>query len=455
MRLFLITALIVHAAAAEVSVVDGFPKAREASGKSGRPLAVLVYGSDWHRASRTFATGFWQAAEFRAALESDFVLSAIDVPQNLDEEGRKAFDASVKGWDRKSVRSYPAIQIYGPDGHLLKTLSGRELREVSLSPATVAAQVDLIGRASRERDRLLREISELKDKPDEIAKRIDALNGLPIAPEKDAVKTFTELDPSDASGWAARLAFKDWEFIRGITGRIGKGETEAALTEVEAMLANDAYTPQQRCLILAAQGMLLTAIDRKDEAWEVYLQAWRLDPDGPNGKAVIRHGWRGVGKDLRAGVSPDSPRFGRSDMKNLTRGHAELTLSSSDPQSDHKADHASLFDGPMKDFAFHTREENAASATIDLGDVCQIDVVQILNRPQLKQRAAGLTLWLSEDGNSWKSCWQAETPAASWEIELAADGKPAPKARYLKLSLPGDRPGILHLRAVNAFGERP
>lgn len=58
-----------------------------------------------------------------------------------------------------------------------------------------------------------------------------------------------------------------------------------------------------------------------------------------------------------------------------------------------------------------------------LDEACHVEAVEVLNRGANAQRAAGLTLWVS--------------------------------ARYLKLGLPAGQRGILHLRAVNAFGRRP
>ncbi|MCU0797186.1 MAG: hypothetical protein MUF31_14775 [Akkermansiaceae bacterium] len=289
----------------EITEVPGFAKAREASAGSAKPLVVLVHGSSWHRASQLFTEKFWRAADFRAGIARDVVFTEIDVRQNPKEDEQKAFAEETQGWDRGTVRSFPAIQIYGPDGHLLESLGGSMLRELALSPPLVASKIDAIAAASAERDRLLGEMDQFKTNPEEAAKRIDALCRLPIRPETDAATKFRALDPTDRYGWAARHAFGGWEFIRATSDRIAKGETDAALVEVDAMLAESAYEPAQRCLILAAKGMLLAAKGEKEAAWAAYQEAHALDPRGPDGKAIIRHGYRTVGSSIPGATAPE------------------------------------------------------------------------------------------------------------------------------------------------------
>ncbi|MDF1754480.1 MAG: protein kinase [Verrucomicrobiales bacterium] len=62
-------------------------------------------------------------------------------------------------------------------------------------------------------------------------------------------------------------------------------------------------------------------------------------------------------------------------------------------------------------------------------------------------RAAGLTLWFSRDGNKWNRVWEANQVDSQWNIDL----KGGVQAQYLKLGLPAN--GRLHLREVVVFGE--
>lgn len=438
-------------AAAEIVSVPGFAAALEQTTTARRPLAVLVHGSAWQGASRRIAEQVWRTDAFRDGLTESFTLTEIAVDQAPDEAAKKTFAEATKGWDAGSVKTFPAVQVYGSDGHLLKTLAGRDLRDIAGSPDKLAAAVNDLGKASRERDRL-REAIAAKAGRGDVSSLIDAVCALGLAPEKDAVKKIRDIDPEDRSGWAARLSFTGWDFLRRTSERIGKGEATAALDEVESMLANEHYEPPQRSLLLAAKGMLLAALERTEEAWQAYQLAHAWDPDGVNGKAVIHHAHRTVGATLRVGPQADAAT---PQAQNLTRDRAKLAVISPDPQHDRPADHASLFSGPLKDFAFHTATIAGPHVVVDLQESCRLDTVQIVNRASHQERAAGLTLWLSADGREWRQAWEDKAAKPEWTVDLRADSGVGPEARYLKIGLPATSTGVLHLRAVNVFGTRP
>lgn len=441
--------------AADVKVVDGFAAALADSTAAKRPLAVLVHGSSWQGASRRLAETVWRAEAFRTGLRESFTLTEIAVDQNADEASRKAIGDATKGWDPATVTTFPAVQIYGTDGHLLRSFAGRDLRDIATAPESLAKAIDAVGAASRERDRLRVDIVATAGRRGDVAPLLDALGALDVRPEKDAAKRFRELDPNDRSGWVARLSFTGWDFIRGISERVAKGEAQAALDEVEGLLVDEHYEPRQRCLLLAAKGMLLATLDRTEEAWRAYLLAHAWDPEGVNGKAVIAHARRTVGGSLRIAPLADTATDEAARMSNLTRDRAVLRVVPSDPGHDTPANHRSLFSGPMKEFAFHSANAVGPHVIIDLRDTCRIDVVQVVNRQSHPDRAAGLTLWLSADGTAWRQVWQADRVAEEWTIDLRADGRDSSESRFLKVGLPTDREGVLHLRAVNVFGRRP
>jgi len=439
------------AVAADIVSVPGFAAAVEQTTAARRPLAVLVHGSAWQGASRRIAEQLWRTDAFRDGLTESFTLTEIAVDQSPDEAAKKTFAEATKGWDAGSVKTFPAVQVYGSDGHLLKTLAGRDLRDIAGSPDKLAAAVNALGKASQERDRL-REAIAAKAGRGDVSALIEDVCALGLLPEKDAVKKIREIDPEDRSGRAARLAFTGWELIRGTSERIGKGEATAALDEVETMLANEHYEPQQRCLLLAAKGMSLAALERTEEAWQAYQLAHAWDPDGVNGKAVIHHAHRTVGATLRVGPRADAAT---PQPQNLTRDRAKLAVISPDPQHDRPADHASLFSGPLQDYAFHTAAIAGPHVVVDLQESCRLDAVQIVNRTSHPERAAGLTLWLSADGREWRQAWEDKEAKPEWTVDLRAGSDVGPEARYLKIGLPATSTGALHLRAVNVFGTRP
>jgi N-acetylglucosamine-6-sulfatase len=106
-------------------------------------------------------------------------------------------------------------------------------------------------------------------------------------------------------------------------------------------------------------------------------------------------------------------------------------------------------DGTKKPHAFHTAEgAEEPHVVIRLDAPRRVRYVYIRNRTNgFHDRAEGLTLWLSTDGEAWEKAWQAKAVAEEWTVDL---GKLV-ACRYLKLGLP--RRGTLHLKRIVAFGK--
>lgn len=145
MRLFLgclIGLCNVSLALAAVPAFQAFPPAREAAARSGVPLVVCVHGASWQRASRTFVEEVWRSAALRRSLREQMVLGEVGIGQALDEQARQQQGVETKGWNDKTVKTFPALQFYSPDGHLLRTIAGEEFFAMGKTPETVAAQLD-------------------------------------------------------------------------------------------------------------------------------------------------------------------------------------------------------------------------------------------------------------------------------------------------------------------------
>lgn len=443
----LLTLQFAHAAPVRV---DTFVDALAEAKKSNRTIAVYVHGSSWHPASRLFGEKIWRSKSFTAALKHPVILTNIDIKQNLDKDTAKAEEEKYKGW--KAVTTFPAVQVYGPDGHLLKSYSGRELR-VLTTPESLADHLNFILTASEQRTNLLGELTKARadnDQKQELT-TLTRLIDLPLNNEDKIVEQLKKVDADDSSGWQARLSFRDWEFVRHISGLIGKNETKQALEEIDQLLTSSKHTVEQRCLILGSKGRALVAEGNLNEAWKAFQQAHAADPNGPNGKAMLRYGIRVAGIPLRETVPTGSALYGKDLGENLTRDYATFTLSSAD--SDDASQHASLFKGPYsgKGFAFHTAKEKGAHIIIDLQATCQLKALLITNRNNTHERAATLTLWVSTDQENWTQVWAAEKPEPAWDIILESPVA----ARYLKVGLNPETAENLHLRGVDAYGIRP
>jgi hypothetical protein len=434
---------------------DTFAEASALASKEGAPIVIYVHGSSWHPASRLFGEKIWSSAEFRSTLPDGVVLTDIHLKQLLDEEAAKAQAKELEGWNRKTIRTFPALQVFGADGHLLKTVQGREMREI-ISPAILSKIVQEALVSMAQRKDLLAEIEAARQKKD-AEKELEALIRLvelSLNPEEKIAEQLKAVDPDDRSGWQARLGFREWEFVRHISGMIKEGKTKEAVAEADRLLEISRHRPEQRALILGAKATVLVKQAKLSEAWVLFEEAKATDPEGPNGKAMWRYGVRVAGLPLRATLPKGSSLNGKELGENLSRGHASFTMSSS--QHDNPEFHSSLFGGPFapSGFAFHTGSEKDAHIVIDLQGECEIRALLVTNRASSKERAESLTLGSSSDGKEWQTQWQTQWQAGEvlpfWGIHLETPVK----ARFLKLGLDRKTPEFFHLTAVDIYGKR-
>ena len=110
---------------------------------------------------------------------------------------------------------------------------------------------------------------------------------------------------------------------------------------------------------------------------------------------------------------------------------------------------------PLSPYAFHTSHEDHPWWSVDLGEVCQVHQVVVMNRSQddwLAGRATPLVASSSLDGQLWSPVFT--TPDS---LIPGRNGKPlvwtAPRpltARFFRLSV--GKPGCLHLQQVRILG---
>lgn len=178
---------------------DTFAEASALASKEGAPIVIYVHGSSWHPASRLFGEKIWSSAEFRSTLPDGVVLTDIHLKQLLDEEAAKAQAKELEGWNRKTIRTFPALQVFGADGHLLKTVQGREMREI-ISPAILSKIVQEALVSMAQRKDLLAEIEAARQKKD-AEKELEALIRLvKQAKLSEAWVLFEEAKATDPEG---------------------------------------------------------------------------------------------------------------------------------------------------------------------------------------------------------------------------------------------------------------
>jgi hypothetical protein len=101
-------------------------------------------------------------------------------------------------------------------------------------------------------------------------------------------------------------------------------------------------------------------------------------------------------------------------------------------------------------FAFHTEPESNPWVTIDLGREAAITGVLVRNRTDCcQERAAGLRLQISGDGQRWREIWKADSVQASWEIPLLGQKL---RTRYVRFDTHPEKPTPLHLQHLEIWG---
>jgi F5/8 type C domain len=98
--------------------------------------------------------------------------------------------------------------------------------------------------------------------------------------------------------------------------------------------------------------------------------------------------------------------------------------------------------GKFVELLFHTSEEDAPWAELDLGRPRSFSSIAVRNREDCcKDRAVPLVVQVSNDGASWKEIGRKTTEFDTWDLTF-----PTENARYLRFSV--ERRTMFHLKSV-------
>jgi putative heme-binding domain-containing protein len=154
---------------------------------------------------------------------------------------------------------------------------------------------------------------------------------------------------------------------------------------------------------------------------------------------------------LHAEVKNASKLRKHEGVKEISR-EAEIKLG---PSFDNKVwnDNAHLFLMPevleSKDFVFHSQHDaDHPFVTIRLPRESEVRYVWLKNRlsNQFHERAKGLAIWTSTDGENYERVWLSDKPQAEWMAELPK----GTKAKYVRIGLDGK--GTFHLYQGAVYG---
>lgn len=102
------------------------------------------------------------------------------------------------------------------------------------------------------------------------------------------------------------------------------------------------------------------------------------------------------------------------------------------------------------DFSFHSdHDTDSPYVTIRLKDSKTLKHLFLRNRitAQFHARATGLTVWVSDDGESFREVWKSDKPKSQWMIDFPK----GTKGKYVRIGLDGK--GTFHLFQAVVFGE--
>lgn len=441
--LFLLCVSLPLTSQASNESLTSFSQAREVAKQKKQPLIVYFYGENWQPFSVTYRDKVFLKIQHHINPRLPFIPLLLSNNQNLDAKSQNRQKAQLKGTHLNAITTYPAIQVYDSNGLYIATLQGRELLNLT-TPKALAKGINSILGTLHTRNILLAKIQE-SSSPREKNKALKALASLVLPANKLTHKLLKENDPKDHIGWQAIQEFKNWDFVRQVADLIRKNKLDDAHQKVNAMLSSKLKAPQQ-ALVLGAKGMILAKERKFKQAWLYFKKAHSLDPQGANGKAMLRYGVRVSAAPLRL-FDPLSPLS--HPPRNLSK---TATYTTSSTAFDDKKQRNRLFSGEYpSDFAFHTAREAGASILITLKRKSRLTDMDIINRDdwRLYDRATGLTIWIKQTkDHTWKQVWQAKEVKERWHIHFDTPIS----AQFIKIGIPQTRIDFFHLRAINIFG---
>ncbi len=282
----LIACALSHAPAADAL---SFAEGRARSAEKDEVLFVLVHGSDWQPFGERLFKDVWRDASF--ADSAEVILADVDILQDPKDEVRAANDERNKGWNKKEsgLRTYPAVIAYAPDGVRIGVRQGRDLPKELDAAHLALLEFAACCRMWSDLGRDLAAAREVNDTARELDLLI-ARDRLPLHRSAKLVDEVKRLDPEDKTGHLARLTFPYWNtLVSQATGEAKAGKGAEAEERLLGMLANEAYTDEQRAVIHLALGSAYRRWEGHSvQAGASFEAAWRADPGSICGRAGMR-----------------------------------------------------------------------------------------------------------------------------------------------------------------------
>jgi hypothetical protein len=257
---------------------DSFAQGLETAQATGQPLIVFAHGSDWCPHGEKMKADVWDL-ERRV---SDVVFVDVDVLESPNEANTQR----NAGFVIKSVKTYPSIVAFAPDGTRIGLRAGASLPKQSADATQVLrAFVEI----AKERVALQTSANAANDAGNATAE-IAAMHAMlkqDLAVPAGLIERLTAVDPEDASGVRRRAAFEPFhQFVAKATKDGKEGRGQEAIGRLQGMLDAGVYTPEQQAWIHNAMGSVYRYWDGHNaQAQSHFRQAAVVAPNAVPGQA--------------------------------------------------------------------------------------------------------------------------------------------------------------------------
>ncbi len=210
---------------------------------------VFAYADGWDKLSKKRVEKLRADADIKKALGTARVYS-IAVPAAPDKERQKAFDEECQVAPKVKLKvgdapTYPAIHLYDQSGRRYTTIATPLVAKGS--PQEVAGLIRERMAQGKEQGELMAKAARVggKEKAELLlaTTRIDNLEW-----PDHVLNKVKQADPKDSSGAVRALSFNGYGFACDLRQK----DREAAMEEVDAKLADPAYSDRQKQQICAA-----------------------------------------------------------------------------------------------------------------------------------------------------------------------------------------------------------
>lgn len=268
-----------------------FEAAKAQAAKENKDLLVDFTGSDWCGWCIKLKEEVFVHDAFKQGVQDTFVLVELDYPRDktkLSEEVQKQ-NARLK--EAYPVRGFPTILLCDAQG-----LPYAQTGYQAGGPENYVKHLNELREVRMKRDNAMADVrsSEGVQKAKAIVAYIETLKlneALVEAQYGDMMKTITELDPQDETGYVKEKTAR--ERFAGINKEINgfarKKDFQGGVSYLDGLLKDDGFEPLQKQQILMVRSMMLMELDQVEEALKSIDTAIATHPDSPMNERIRQY----------------------------------------------------------------------------------------------------------------------------------------------------------------------